>query len=211
MKEKVIGQYGRPAGRFGLFIGRTMNRGHRDIRNWSLGKLSIGEDYRILDVGCGGGAGINAMARQACRGKLYGLDHSEDMVELSQKVNRGLVEAGRAEIVQGNVSSLPFEDNAFDLVTSFDSCYFWPDPAGDLREIKRVLKPGGSLLLANQAYRDERSGKRKRWFSGVSGFRINTPDEYRAFLEEAGYSSTTIYTDRDRRYIAALAVNGEAG
>jgi SAM-dependent methyltransferase len=54
------------------------------------------------------------------------IDYSQDMVQLAQKVNRALIGAGRVKVRHGSVSSLPFSDGMFDLVTAFEAYYFWP-------------------------------------------------------------------------------------
>jgi ubiquinone/menaquinone biosynthesis C-methylase UbiE len=48
------------------------------------------------------------------------------------------------------VSQIPWEDGAFDLVTAFETVYFWPDFEGGLKEVRRVLKPGGTLFICNE-------------------------------------------------------------
>lgn len=76
-----------------------MNVGHSKLWNWSLSHVVIKEDAIILDIGCGGGRAVRQLARIAARGKVYGLDYSEDMVHLARKVNRRLIETGRDEAV----------------------------------------------------------------------------------------------------------------
>ena len=71
---------------------------------------------------------------------ICGIDYSEEMVHLAQKTNKKFVENGHVEIIHGSVSSLPFPDGTFDLVTAFETYYFWPNLIDDLKEIKRVLK-----------------------------------------------------------------------
>jgi SAM-dependent methyltransferase len=63
------------------------------------------------------------------------------------------VEAGRVEIREGAVSSLPFPDDAFDLATAIESHYFWPDLIGDMKEVFRVLKHGATFLIVGEAYK----------------------------------------------------------
>jgi len=65
------------------------------------------------------------------------------------------IETDRVEIEHAFVSSLPYSDNMFNLVSGFETYYFWPDLINDLKEIYRVLKPGGTLVLINEMYRKE--------------------------------------------------------
>jgi ubiquinone/menaquinone biosynthesis C-methylase UbiE len=70
--------------------------------------------------------------------------------------------------MHGTVSSLPFADNMFDFVTAFETYYFWPNLNDDLKEIKRVLKPGGTLLIVNEVYKDNQFEKRNsKWAKPV--------------------------------------------
>jgi len=162
--EKFVKQCRKPSGRFGKFVGRTMNLGHNRIRHWGLSHIFIKLDAYILDIGCGGGKAVQELAMSTPNGKVYGIDYSEDMVQLSKKVNETLIKKGLVEIKCGAVSSLPFADNMFDLVTAFEAYYFWPNLIDDLKEIKRVLKPGGKILIANEVYKDNKFEKRNtKW------------------------------------------------
>ena len=110
--------------------------------------------FVILDVGCGGGKTISRLARRAGQGKVYGLDQSADMVDYSRQINRKLIAQNRVEIVQGSVEKTGFKDEFFDLVTAVETYYFWPNLAEAFREIKRVLKKGGYLLMINEMIKD---------------------------------------------------------
>ena len=143
--KKLAMQCRKPSGRLGRFIGRAMNSGHAKIRRWGLTSISINPDSCVLDIGCGGGKTVQEIASTANIGKVCGIDYSEEMVQLSKKVNDNLIKQGIVEIMYGSVSALPFPDNMFDFVTAFESYYFWPDLVNDLIEIKRVLKPGAFM------------------------------------------------------------------
>jgi ubiquinone/menaquinone biosynthesis C-methylase UbiE len=202
--EKYVKQCRKPSGKLGKFVGRSMNFGHAKIRRWGLSHISIKQDACILDIGCGGGKAVQELAISASRGKVYGIDYSEDMVQLSNKVNKTLVKQGNVEILQANVSSLPFPDNTFDLATAFEAYYFWPNLANDLKEIKRVLKQEGVLLIANEAYKDDRFEKRNsKWVKSLD-MQIHSPLEYELFLTKAGYQIIKIDTIPHKNWIAAI-------
>ena len=183
----IIAQLRKPSGRFGKLVGRTMNIGHNKLRNWGLSHISIEPDAKILDIGCGGGRALQELAMSAPKGKVHGIDYSEDMVQLGRKVNKALIKSGLVEIQYGTVSSLPFPDNVFDLATAFETYYFWPNLGDDLEEIRRVLKPKGTLLLVNEVYRDDRFQERNARWAKLITMQIHAPDEYRDFLSKAGY------------------------
>jgi len=190
--EKMVKQCRKPTGLFGRFVGMLMNRGHSRLWRWGLSHISIKPNAFILDVGCGGGKAVQELARISSSGKVCGIDYSEEMVQLARKINKKFIENGHVEIMHGSVSSLPFTDGMFNLVTAFEAYYFWPNLIDDLKEIKRVLKPGGTLLIANEVYEHEKFEKRNLKLARWGDMMLHTPEEYRGFLTEAGYMAIEI-------------------
>jgi ubiquinone/menaquinone biosynthesis C-methylase UbiE len=109
--------------------------------------LRIEQADHILDVGCGHGRSLTELAARAPRGHIVGVDPSELMVEIAAQRNRSLIESARVDVVLSTVESLPFPDGVFDKAQCVHVLYFWKDIATSLREIARVLKPGGCLGL----------------------------------------------------------------
>ena len=116
--------------------------GDKLLDRMNVSHLDISKDDVILDIGCGGGVNVERFL-QMTDNKVYGLDYSEIAVEKSAKLNQEAIDDGRCEIIQGSVSQLPFEDNTFDIVTGFETVYFWPDFVNDSKEVRRVLKDDG--------------------------------------------------------------------
>lgn len=203
--DLLIRQGGMPAGRIGRLIGQVMNLGHSPHWQWALTKISIDPEDVILDVGCGGGQALKLLAGRASSGKVFGVDHSEEMVNLSKRTNRELIEEGRVEITHGRVSSLPFSTEMFDLVTAFDTFYFWPNQVKDLKEIIRVLNPEGKLLLFNEGYRQKVLSRRGAQFEKAAGVKLQTPDETRELLSEAGYSEIDVALRPEKDWFLAIA------
>jgi ubiquinone/menaquinone biosynthesis C-methylase UbiE len=203
--EQMVKQCRKPAGLFGTFVGMGMNRGHSRLRRWGLSHISIKPNESILDVGCGGGKGIKDLARILSSGKVYGIDYSDQMVQLARRINKRFIEKGHVEIMHGSVSSLPFTDGMFNLVTAFEACHFWPNLIEDLKEIKRVLKRGGTLLIANEAYKHEKFEKRNSKLAKWGDMMLHTPEEYRNLLTEAGYMGIEIDDVPEKNWIAVIA------
>ncbi len=109
--------------------------------------LSIEQGDHVLDIGCGHGRSLTELAARAPRGHIIGVDPSELMVEIAAQRNRPLIEAARVEVALSGVESLPFPDDVFDKAQCVHVLYFWKDIEMSLREIARVLKPGGRLGL----------------------------------------------------------------
>lgn len=136
---------GNPQGKLGNIQLKSMNKEHTPVSLWGLKHLNISPDDIILDVGCGGGMNINRMAQTAK--KVYGVDYSIESVKLSREVNEDLIRMGKVEVLEGNVLDIPFDDDTFDIVTAFETVYFWPEIVKTFGEVKRVLKPGGMFLI----------------------------------------------------------------
>ncbi len=143
-------QYRCPMGPRGRQVATMMNRHHRALTLWGLTKVAIGSDFVVLDVGCGGGKTISKLAQLASQGKVFGIDCSIDMVKFTKKINKTLITQNRVELVEGSVEKMGFQDDFFDLVTAFETYYFWNNLPGAFGEIKRMLKPGGKMLLVNE-------------------------------------------------------------
>ncbi|MBN2027577.1 MAG: class I SAM-dependent methyltransferase [Actinobacteria bacterium] len=205
----LIRQGGKPAGRIGRLIGKGMNLGHSAQWQWALERISIDPEDVVLDIGCGGGQALKSLAGRASKGKVFGIDHSEEMVDLSRRTNGELIEGGRVEVVHGEVSSLPFADEMFHLVTAFDTFYFWPHHAEDLKEVIRVLYPGGRLLLFNEGYRQEKLSRRGAQFEKAAGVELQTPAETCALLSQAGYTDIELALRPEEDWFLAIAKKKE--
>lgn len=139
----------KPKGKLGQIQLKSMNKEHTPVALWGLKHLNIQPNDIILDIGCGGGINIKRMADKAK--KVYGIDYSQESVKVSKQVNKNYIKEEKVEILNGNVSNLPFEDNTFDIITAFETVYFWPDLEENFKEVKRVLKPGGIFLIVMES------------------------------------------------------------
>ena len=204
LMEKIVKQARYPTGTFGKLMARSMNYGHSKVTQWGLSHISINKDDTILDIGCGGGKTVNTLAKTATEGRIYGIDYSEVSVAVASKINKKFIEAGWVEILHGSVESLPFPDDFFDLVAVVEAYYFFPDLINNLKEIRRVLKPGGSVVLINEAYRHEKFEKRNTKWARMGDFDYHSPEEFRKVLKDAGYSSIKIHTLENKNWIAVI-------
>jgi ubiquinone/menaquinone biosynthesis C-methylase UbiE len=147
-------QFQRPTGRQGRIVAARMNLGHKALTTWGLSYVTIDPNSVVLDAGCGGGKTINRLAKRVPHGKVYGIDYSHDMVEYAKKLNQKYIEQGKVEIVEGQVDKTGFSSGFFDLVTAIETYYFWYSLPDAFREIKRILKPNGKLLMVNEMVKD---------------------------------------------------------
>src|SRR5215468_453849 len=147
-----VSQCQKPTGWFGRFVLWNMNSRHSKVTDWGLTNVPIEKHHIILDVGCGGGRTVSKLAAMATQGKVYGVDYSQASVAATKSTNARGIDLGRVEIYHGTVSQLPFPDGMFDLVTAVETHFWWPDLPGDIREVFRVTKPGGNLIVIAEVY-----------------------------------------------------------
>jgi ubiquinone/menaquinone biosynthesis C-methylase UbiE len=207
---KLISQAKKPTGIFGLLIVRLMNLGHTKLTNWGLSCLTIKEDDIILDIGCGGGKTVNKLAKIAEKGKVYGIDFSDTAIKFSSRLNRHNINLGKVNIQKASVSLLPFPDNFFNIVTAIETYFFWPDLENDMKEVLRVIKPGGKLLIVSEAYKNSENGKSiNRWskFSNTKDFmQYQTKEEFRQTFINAGYQDVNINDNTKHGWTCAVGV-----
>ena len=164
----------KPVGFGGKIMVAMMNVGHSAVARWGLQFLNAAPDAKVLDFGCGGGANIKRLLKKCPEGIVKGIDYSPVSVEKSKKVNEAAIAEGRCTVLQGSVADMIFAGDWFDAVTAFETVYFWPDLPQCFREVYRVLKPGGTLLICNESNGDHRrhdhlQGRRAEDVSGAGG------------------------------------------
>jgi SAM-dependent methyltransferase len=179
----------KPEGKLGNIQLKSMNKEHTPVSLWGLKHLNISPKDIILDIGCGGGMNINRMAQAAK--KVYGVDYSIESVNLSKEVNEEYIKQGKVEIYEGNVLNLPFEDNSFDIVTAFETVYFWPDVIKSFGEVKRVLKPGGMFLIGCEA--NGANNLAMKFFDKMVDMTFYEDHDLRRFLEKNDFNNITVY------------------
>lgn len=180
----------------GRFMLRSMNKGHEKLARWGRSYLNIDKDYIVLDLGCGGGRNIEYFLTKA--DKVYGLDHSITSVKMASEINKKAIDTGRCQILLGDVKTLPLEDQSIDIVTAFETIYFWNDIEECFREIYRVLKNGGQFLICNEVSSKERRDVKK--LLKMINFEIYKPNDLTKMLRELGFSCQ-YYLDRKKQMV----------
>ena len=117
-------------------------RGRRTVIERVLDGLALAPGARILDAGCGSGRNMVELSR---RGTVTGVELSAASAQLAR-------ERGCGEVIEGSVLEMPFEDAGFELAVSLDVVEHLEDDFAALRELRRVVAPGGVLLVTVPAY-----------------------------------------------------------
>lgn len=113
----------------------------------AVAALDLAADATVVDVGCGTGSALRHAAARVTTGTLIGVDPVPRMVEIAQEQTASHPAAERIAFYQGAAEELPVADAIADWVFAFDSFDHWEDPARGLAEIRRVLRPGGTLVV----------------------------------------------------------------
>jgi SAM-dependent methyltransferase len=199
----IFRQVRKPSGPLGRRVVRAMNLGHSKMTDWGLQQVIVPKNAAILDVGCGGGRTVRRLAALAPDSKVVGLDYSAASVAVSRDTNADNIAAGRVHIEQGSVAALPFPDCTFDVVTAVETHYYWPDPPANMREILRVLKPGGMFALIAETYR----GGPFRLVYGIVMPLLRaaflSDEEHRDLLTQAGFTEVATKHVSGKNWICA--------
>lgn len=123
-----------------------MARMNADCGAWVTELLEVGPSDNVLEVGFGPGVVIQCLSKLASAGHVAGIDPSREMVEQARARNAIAIQSGRLDLRHGSVENLPFQDNLFDEALAINSLQVWPDAVKGLREMRRVMKPGGRVV-----------------------------------------------------------------
>jgi SAM-dependent methyltransferase len=131
--------------------GDGMEQDHLPITLPVLEKMRLGADDNVLDVGCGAGWLSRRLGKMVPEGRVVGMDISDEMIRIAR---RNSVEYDNVLFVAGEVGEIPWEPNFFTHAISVESAYYWPYPAAGVKELFRVLRPGGTAWILINYYRD---------------------------------------------------------
>lgn len=136
-----IRQFGKPTGITDRILGEIMALSNRKMHIAVLKELKSPE--KLLEIGFGSGSQLEMIGRNFPKTTLYGIDISGDMLRSAKKKL-----GAKAELSTGSIEKTTFPDDYFDTVITTDTCYFWNDTAKALKEIKRITRSGGRLIIA---------------------------------------------------------------
>ena len=181
-------QLGQPRGWFGRWITRPiLVRGNAALNRWVINSLA--PTARVLELGCGLSKGLQQVGAQLITGFVVGIDYSKLMLDTAARQITQLRQHQRAYLMLADAATLPIADATFDCAFAVNVVYFWPNPLATMREIYRVLKPNGRIMLA---IRPDALVRRLRF--PQLGFASYTAPALAALLEQAGFQAVAIQT-----------------
>jgi SAM-dependent methyltransferase len=175
-------QFAHPRGLLGRFAGSLMARKNAAMNAACVDWLEVAPGDRLLEIGFGHGRTIAWLAERAARGLVTGVDPSDTMLRQASRRNRRAIAAGRVRLERGEAARLPVADASFDKVLAANCVQFWRDLPAALAEVRRVLAPGGTLLIGIRVH-DPRRGR-----FASPGFREEQIEAVRRAVERAGFA-----------------------
>lgn len=183
-----------------------MNSGHAKMAEWGFEFLKLKETDTVLDIGCGGGANIAYMLKKCTKGMVKGIDYSEVSVEKSRKVNADAIKSGNCDVVCASVMELPFETEQFDVITAFETVYFWPGLEEAFAQVYKVLKVGGTFLICNESCGKNQADE--KWTKMIEGMVIYTAEQIKEYLEKAGFTDIKLH-ENGKGWLCVTAMKAE--
>lgn len=189
IRNFVAKQFRKPTGFWGKLAVKMMIKGNQGAIKWAIERSKIQPEDSVLEIGFGHGISFEIIAGKT-KQKIYGLDFSEDMVEMASVRNENLIKQNRLELKHGAVYPAPFENNFFNKIIAVNVIYFWEDPVKELTEIMRILKPGGCVVM----FLTDRTTMEKLPFTGTGVFHKYSGEEFASIVKDAGFVNVNYET-----------------
>jgi ubiquinone/menaquinone biosynthesis C-methylase UbiE len=167
--------------------GEGMENDHLPIVLPMLAMMNVQPDEAVLDVGCGTGWLCRLLARRVTEGRVVGMDVSDEMIRRAEEASAGVA---NLSFTMGPVDAIPQPAAQFTRVVSVESAYYWPEPASGLKEIRRVLRPGGSVWMLINYYRDNPYCHQWARHYAIPTHLLSA-DEWAGLFREAGFTGVS--------------------
>lgn len=200
VKDFIDSQYRWPKGLIGAYIGEKMVAQHKPETLWTIELLDIQPGEKVLELGCGSGYAMKLILEINKEIEVVGVDLSPVMIRSAAIRNKKAVQKEKAKLRLGNVKSLNFKDEHFEKLYSIHTLYFWEDLSATVKEIFRVLKPGGACVLTFSNGKDN-----EEWDE------INRMIEHQLMplMKETGFVETGMLKGPNSREFHTAAVTGK--
>ena len=201
--EFIARQSARPSGLLGRVIAWIMARETAAENAAARRLLELAPADHVLELGFGHGHNVVELARATPEGVVAGVDHSEDMYALAEALCRPFIESGRVSLACADTRELPYPEHAFHKALAVHTIYFWEDPLEHLREVQRVLRPGGRFVLGFRPKEDPASEN-----FPATVYRLHSPHDVEKMLAASGFENVRVHAPSEG-FLAACAERGK--
>ena len=203
LMKKFFSQTRKPEGTLGKMMLSGMNSGHAKLADWGFEHLPKLDPKNAADLGCGAGRNAGELLKRYPQASVTAMDYSALSVQKATEYNQAMIDAGRCRVIQGDVSKLPLEADSYDLVTAFETIYFWPGLEKCFSQVADILKDGGLFMICNES--DGKDQASKKFESIIDGMRCYTPAEITEALNAAGFTSVKSDHHTSKPWITVIA------
>src|SRR5438105_512101 len=167
--------------------GESMEKGHRPVGEQAIARMHISPDALVLDVGCGSGWATRLLAELAFTGRVNGIDISDEMIRVAREASRS---TPNVNFEMASAEQLPFNDSEFTHAFSMESLYYYPSIPKALKEIHRVLKPGGLFVAVVDLYWENEATH--QWIDNLKvPVELLSVDDYHSLFIDAGFQNVS--------------------
>ena len=201
--RNYINQTRKPEGVLGKAMLNGMNSGHAKMADWGMSYLNISFPEKIADIGCGGGRNAAELMKKYPSAKMTALDHSPLSVQKTAEYNKSEIEKGRCKAVQGDVSALDLEKNAYDLATAFETFYFWKGLEKCFGQVYQVLKKDGVFMIVNESDGTDKTSL--QFEKMIDRIKCHTVEKITSALKTAGFREIQSFHHETKSWITVIA------
>ncbi len=156
-------QHRLPQGLIGRLLGEQMTRQHVVETHWTLEKLQLAPNDRVLELGFGAGRALLLALSQANHGLVVGVDLSPTMIQAARRKLERSTAGQKAALLRADILALPLVDASFDKIFSIHTYYFWRQSPAALGDLYRLLSPNGRLVLTMATAKKDVHGEWVHW------------------------------------------------
>ena len=150
LTEFLIKQSQKPSGLIGRVITKIWSFYFKKLSLWAIKQTTISDNYRILEIGYGGGSTIKNLLDLNKNLEIHGIDISKESYRTAQRVHSDSIRKGSVQLKIGNVENMPYQNNYFDRIFAIQTHIFWKDIKKSFQEVYRVLSSNSTLIIASE-------------------------------------------------------------
>lgn len=150
LTEFLIKQSQKPSGLIGRVITKIWSFYFKKLSLWAIKQTTISDNYRILEIGYGGGSTIKNLLALKKNLEIHGIDISKESYRTAQRVHSDSIRKGSVQLKIGNVENMPYQNNYFDRIFAIQTHIFWKDIKKSFQEVYRVMSSNSTLIIASE-------------------------------------------------------------